>query len=120
MLPSVSHTNAAAGVVAATMDAETAAVRRGEMRAILFLLLILAAIVFASFYGSALRPYWEERLPRVVSLVGEGEFREAASAMVDEDAEERPPPSMVVTPSTDEPAEPDTCESPPPVSYHRQ
>jgi hypothetical protein len=75
------------------------------MRAALFLLLILAVIVFVSFYGDALRPYWEERLPRVASHLGEGDFREAASAMVDEEVPEPPPPSMIVTTT---PSEPDT------------
>jgi hypothetical protein len=74
------------------------------MRAVLLLLLILAAIVFVSFYGDALRPYWQERLPRVASHVGRGQFREAASAMVDEEAAETPPPpSMIVTTSSSEP-----------------
>ena len=76
-----------------------------EMRAVLVLLLILAAIVFVSFYGDALRPYWQERLPRVASHVGRGQFREAASAMVDEEVEAPPTSSMVVTTS---PSESDT------------
>lgn len=79
------------------------------MRAILFLLLILAVIVFVSFYGSALRPYWEERLPRVVSRLGEGEFREAASAMVEDEVDEASPPSMIVATTPGEPTKPDTC-----------
>ena len=78
------------------------------MRAILVLLLILAAIVFVSFYGSSLRPYWEDRLPRVTSHLSDGEFREAASAMVDE-IEDVPPSAMVVATSSSEPAKPDTC-----------
>ncbi len=81
------------------------------MRAILVLLLILAAIVFVSFYGTSLRPYWEDRLPRVATHLSDGEFREAASAMVDE-AEDTPPSTMVVATSPSEPAEPDTsCEA---------
>jgi hypothetical protein len=82
----------------------SAAARRGEMRAVLLLLLLLAVVVFASFYGSALRPYWEERLPRVMSCASHGEFREAASAMVGEEAAGTPPPpSMTVTTSSSEP-----------------
>ena len=77
------------------------------MRAGLLLLLLLAVIAFVSFYGSALRPYWEHRLPRVVSHVSEGEFREAASAMV-EDLEDAPAPSMVVASKPNATAEPDT------------
>jgi len=77
------------------------------MRAVLFLLLFLAVIVFVSFYGSSLRPYWEERLPRVASHLGEGEFHEAASAMVDEQ-EDAPVSSMVVATSPNHQAEPDT------------
>jgi hypothetical protein len=72
------------------------------MKAMLFLLLILAVIVFVSFYGSSLRPYWEERLPRVASHLGEGDFREAASAMVDE-PDDAPVSSMVVETSSSEP-----------------
>ena len=76
------------------------------MRAILLLLLILAAVAFASLYHSALRPYWDERLPRVMSHLGAGEFREAASAMVDE-AGDAPAPAMSVTTSS---ARPDTFD----------
>jgi hypothetical protein len=86
------------------------------MRAVLLLLLLLAVVLFASFYGSALRPYWEERLPQVVACLREGEFREAASAMVHERPAEAPP-SMTVTPS---PAAPDTCQGPAPNSSYRQ
>ena len=77
------------------------------MRAILFLLLVLAVVAFVSLYDSALRPYWTDRLPRVTSHLSDGEFREAASAMVDE-AEDTPPSAMVVTTSSSEPASPDT------------
>lgn len=77
------------------------------MRALLFLLLILAVIVFVSFFGDALRPYWEGRLPRVASHLGRGEFHEAASAMVDEHEDARAP-SMVVETSAGEPTLPDS------------
>jgi hypothetical protein len=87
------------------------------MRAVLVLLLLLAAVVFASYYSSALRPYWEGRLPQVIACLREGEFREAASAMVHERSVTPPPPSMTVTPS---PASPDTSESSAPNSSHRQ
>jgi hypothetical protein len=78
------------------------------MRAILLLLLLLVVTTFVSFFGSALRPYWEERLPRVASHLGRGEFREAASAMVDEEIEEAEPSSMIVTTS---PSEADTSHA---------
>jgi hypothetical protein len=78
------------------------------MRAVLVLLLILAAIVFVSFYGDALRPYWQERLPRVAGHLGEGDLRQAASAMVEEPEEEAPPSSMVVATTPNHQAEPDT------------
>jgi hypothetical protein len=78
------------------------------MRAVLFLLLILAVIVFLSFYGSSLRPYWEGRLPRVVSHLGDGALRDAARAMVEE-GEESLPSTIEVKTSPGDPATPDTC-----------
>jgi hypothetical protein len=80
------------------------------MRALLLLLLVLAVIVFVSFYGDALRPYWEGRLPRVASHLGRGDFREAASAMVDKH-EDAPSSSVVVEVSTGEPAEPESSRT---------
>lgn len=77
------------------------------MRAILFLLLVLAVVAFVSLYESALRPYWTARMPRVTSHLSDGEFREAASAMVDE-VDDAPPAAMDVATSPKEPALPDT------------
>lgn len=79
------------------------------MRAILYLLLLLAVVTFVSFYQSALRPYWRERLPRVTAHLSDGEFREAASAAVDE-LDPETAPGMVVVTSPSEAAPPDTCD----------
>jgi hypothetical protein len=47
--------------------------------------LLLAAITMISLYRPALVPYWESRLPAVVSELKEGRFREAASAATAQD-----------------------------------
>ena len=53
------------------------------MRAMLFLLLMLAIIFAISMKENAVFPYWQGRLPQITTCLKEGRFRDAVAAAVD-------------------------------------
>jgi hypothetical protein len=52
------------------------------VRALLFIVLMLAVLTLVSLYKPALVPYWGDRMPDVLSELREGHFRDALSAAV--------------------------------------